>query len=103
VPGVDAAAAEAFAAAGLATAGDVLDAESGAEEEKANALASLTLAEAERDAVLDAVREFDQAPAPEFEPEEETLEMADDADGQEPEGGDESPAPATPVAETPEK
>jgi N utilization substance protein A len=103
VPGVDPAAAEAFAAAGLVTAGDVLDADSGADEEKANALAALTLAEAERDAVLDAVGEFDQAPPPEPELEEETLEMADDADGQEPEGGDEAPAPATPVAETPEK
>ncbi len=101
VPGVDAAAAKAFAGAGLATAGDVLDAESGADEEKANGLAALALPEAERDAVLDAVQEFDQAPPP--EPEEETLELADDADGPETEGGEEAPAPAAPAAETPEK
>ncbi|MFI5180426.1 MAG: transcription termination factor NusA [Thermoanaerobaculia bacterium] len=103
VPGVEAASAAAFVAAGLATAGDVLEAESGADEEKAKALAALTLPEAERDAVLDAVQEFDQAPPPEPEPEEEAQEMTEDGSGPDQEDGTEAAAPATSAAETPEK
>jgi N utilization substance protein A len=103
VPGVDAVAVAAFVAAGFATAGDVLEADSGADEEKAKALAALTLPEAERDTLLDAVQAFDQAPPPEPEPEDEELALAEGEAGADTEGGEESPEPATPVAETPEK
>ncbi len=103
VPGVDAATAAVFVAAGLATAGDVLEADSGADEGKAKTLAALALPETERDALLDAVLEFEQAPPPEPEPDEETLATAEEEGGPDPEGGEGAPASATPVAETPEK
>ncbi|HQR46737.1 MAG TPA: transcription termination factor NusA [Thermoanaerobaculia bacterium] len=107
VPGIDEAAAAALAAQGLATVGDLLEAGSGADEEKAGALREAALEPEAKDAALEAAREFEEAPAPEPEPEpdeEAVLETADETEGEtEPteDGGD--AAEAAPVAETPEK
>ncbi len=102
VPGVTAEAIAAFAAQGLATVGDLLEAASGAQDERAEALDAVALEPAECEAVLETVRDFEQAPPPEPEAEEGTLEAAEDNEGEEPEAGDDS-AQAAPVAETPEK
>jgi N utilization substance protein A len=90
VPDLDDASAAAFEAAGFATVGDLLDAALGEGE---NPLAAVTLEPAARDAAVEAVRAFDEAP-PEEDEEEETLEFQ--------ETGDEESSSA-PVTETPEK
>ena len=83
VPGLDPAAASAFEAAGFATAGDLLDAASGEGE---NPLAAVTLDPAVRDAAVEAVRAFEEAP--DEESEEEGLEFQEVADA---EPGDKGP------------
>jgi len=107
VPGVDEAAATAFAAQGLETVGDVLDAGSGASEEKAEAFGAVGLEPEAKDEVLEAAREFEEAPAPEPEPEaeeESALEVAEAAEGEgEQSESDGNAEEAAPVAETPEK
>jgi N utilization substance protein A len=75
VPGLDAAAAAAFEAAGFATAGDLLEAALGEGE---NPLAAVPLEPAARDAAVEAVRAFDEAP--EDEQEGETLEFQEVAE-----------------------
>ena len=107
VPGVDEAAATAFAAQGLETVGDVLDAGSGANEEKAEAFGAVGLEPEAKDEVLEAAREFEEAPAPEPEPEaeeESALEVSEGAEGEgEQSESDGNAEEAAPVAETPEK
>jgi N utilization substance protein A len=75
VPGLDEAAVAAFEAAGFATAGDLLDAASGEGE---NPLAAVALEPAVRDAAVEAVRAFEEAP--EEEPEDEGLEFQEVAE-----------------------
>jgi len=109
VPGVDGDTAAAFGAQGLGTVGDVLDAGSGADEEKAEAWGAVALEPEAKEAVLEAAHEFEEAPAPEPEPEPEAdeeavLEVADDAEGESaPSEDGPDAAQAAPVAETPEK
>ncbi len=107
VPGVDGAAADAFAAQGLATVGDVLEAASDADEAKAEALEAVALEPEPRIAVVEAVRDFDEAPPPEPEPEgeeESALEPGADAEAgtDQTEGREDAAEPAS-VAKTPEK
>jgi len=90
VPGLDEAAAAAFEAAGFATVGDLLDAALGEGE---SPLAAVALEPGVRDAAVETVRAFDEAPLEE-EDQGETLEFQ--------ENGDEEPS-STPVTETPEK
>jgi N utilization substance protein A len=90
VPGLDAAAAAAFEVAGFATVSDLLDAALGEGE---NPLAAVALEPAVRDAAVETVRAYDEAP-PEEDEEGESLEFQ--------ETGDEEPSSA-PVTETPEK
>ena len=97
VPDVDEAAVAAFLAAGYETVGELVDAEAG---EGDDPLASVTLDRPARDAALEAVHAFEEAPE-----EEEEEEAADDGGLEFQEAGDEespegSPAPVT---ETPEK
>jgi N utilization substance protein A len=107
LPGVDGVAADAFAASGLTTVGDVLDAAAGADEEKAEALASVALDPEARSVVVEAARDLDEAapPEPELEgDEEDSVEMADDGEPEkEPAEAPEGAAETAPVAETPEK
>ena len=77
VPGLDAAAASAFEAAGFASVGDLLDAASGEGE---NPLAAVALEPAVRDAAVETVRAFEEAP--EEEPDDENLEFQEVADGE---------------------
>jgi len=63
VPGLEAASAAAFEAAGFATVGDLLDAESGAEgKEGEDPFSSVALDKGTRDAALDAAHDFEEAP-----------------------------------------
>jgi N utilization substance protein A len=107
VPGIDGAAADAFAASGLTTVGDVLEAAGGADEEKADALAGVALDPEARSVVVEAARDLDEAAPPEPEPEgdeEDALEMADEAEPEKnPADEPETAAQTAPVAETPEK
>ncbi|MGE5344686.1 MAG: transcription termination factor NusA [Acidithiobacillales bacterium] len=108
LPGVDAAGADAFGAKGLATVGDVLDAASGADDEKAQALGTVDLEAEAVSAVVDAARELEEAPPAEPEPEgeeEPPIEVAEAAEGEERDqaGQEEGAAEAAPVAERPEK
>lgn len=107
VPGIDGAAADAFAASGLTTVGDVLEAAGGADEEKAEALAAVALDPEARSVVVEAARDLDEAAPPEPEPEsdeEDSLEMADEAEPEtNPADEPETAAQTAPVAETPEK
>ncbi len=102
MPGITAEAAAAFAAQGFHSVGDVLDAASTVDPARAEALEAVALEPAEREAVLEAARDFEQAPLPEPEAEEETLEASDSEAGEEPDGG-EGGEKAAPVAETPER
>ncbi len=70
VPGLEESSAAAFVAAGFATAGDLLDAASGESE---SPLTAVALEPAVRDAAIEAVRAYDEAP--EDEDEGETLEF----------------------------
>jgi hypothetical protein len=87
--------------------GDVLDAAAGADEEKAEALASVALDPEARSVVVEAARDLDEAapPEPELEgDEEDSVEMADDGEPEkEPAEAPEGAAETAPVAETPEK
>ncbi len=108
VPGVDAAAADAFGAKGLVTVGDVLEAASGADGAKAEALHAVALEAEARSAVVDAARELEEAPPVEAEPEGEDVPppgLAEEAGGEETDqaGQDEGAAEPAPVAERPEK
>jgi transcription termination/antitermination protein NusA len=89
VPGLDAAASAAFEAAGFATVGDLLDAALGEGE---NPLAAVALEPAVRDAAVESVRAYDEAP-----PEDDAGEALEFQ-----ETGDEETSSA-PVTETPEK
>ncbi len=102
MPGITAEAAAAFAAQGFHSVGDVLDAASTVDPARAEALEAVAREPAAREAVLEAARDFEQAPLPEPEAEEETLEASDSEAGEEPDGG-EGGEKAAPVAETPEK
>ncbi len=100
VPGLDEPAVAALAAAGFSTVGDLLDAESGAESgaesrEGEDPLASVALDQAARDAALEVVHAFEEAPEEEEEAAGESgLEFEET-------GGEDSSA--APVTETPEK
>jgi len=100
VPGLAEAAVAAFAAQGIRTVGELLEAASGAEE-SAGALEAVVLPPEARDEAIETAHEFEQAPPP--EPEDETLEMAEETGDEEPEDNGGTPTPATPVTETPEK
>ena len=100
VPGLAEAAVAAFAAQGIQTVGELLEAASGAEE-SAGALEAVVLPPEARDEAIETAHEFEQAPPP--EPEDETLEMAEETGDEEPEDNGGTPTPATPVTETPEK
>ncbi len=95
VPDVDEVAVAAFLAAGYETVGDLVDAEAG---EGDDPLASVTLERSARDAALEAVHAFEEAP-------EEEEEAADEGGLEFQEAGDEEAPEAspTPVTETPEK
>jgi len=107
VPGIEESDAAAFAAAGLTTVGELLDATSGAEEGNPEAFEAVALEADARETVLETARAFEEAPPPEPEPEpeeEDELEMAGEEPGEsETTGGGEEAAEAAPVAETPEK
>ncbi|MDL2716448.1 MAG: transcription termination factor NusA [Acidobacteriota bacterium] len=94
VPDIDEAAVAAFLAAGYTTVGDLADAEAGEGEDP---LASVTLDRSARDAALEAVHAFEDAPDEEEAEDEGGLEFQDAGDEESPEGS------ATPVTETPEK
>ena len=96
VPDVDEAAVAAFLAAGYETVGELVDAEAG---EGDDPLSSVTLDRPARDAALEAVHAFEEAPEEEEEEaaDDGGLEFQDAGDAESPEG---SPAPVT---ETPEK
>jgi N utilization substance protein A len=95
VPGLDAAVTAAFTAAGFATVGDLLEAESGVEgQEGDDPLSSVALDKPARDAALDAAHAFEEAPEEEEATDEGGLEFQ--------EAGDEDSSTA-PVTETPEK
>src|ERR1035437_5451290 len=94
VPDVDEAAVAAFLAAGYTTVGDLVDAEAG---EGDDPLASVTLDKSARDAALEAVHAFEEAPEEEEAADEGGLEFQEAGDEEPPEGS------AAPVTETPEK
>ena len=95
VPDVDETAVAAFLAAGYETVGELVDAEAG---EGDDPLASVTLDRPARDAALEAVHAFEEAPEEEEEAADDGgLEFQEAGDEESPEG---SPAPVT---ETPEK
>ncbi|HEX2758338.1 MAG TPA: transcription termination factor NusA, partial [Thermoanaerobaculia bacterium] len=80
VPGLEAASAAAFEAAGFETVGDLLDAESGVEgREGDDPLSSVALDKPTRDAVLDAAHAFEEAPEEE-EAADEGLEFQEVAE-----------------------
>jgi len=100
VPGLDEAAVAALTTAGYSTVGDLLDAESGVESEAESRegddpLASIALDKPARDAALELVHAFEEAP-------EEEEEAADEGGLEFEEAGDENSSTA-PVTETPEK
>ncbi|MFN7988095.1 MAG: transcription termination factor NusA [Thermoanaerobaculia bacterium] len=85
VPGLDAAALEAFAAAGFETVGEVLEADGGDDEDAIARLDGALPDEDAREDALDALRAFESAPAEE-EPEDEEgefLESEEEAEGSE--------------------
>ena len=85
VPGLDAAALEAFAAAGFETVGEVLEADGGDDEDAIARLDGALPDEDAREDALDALRAFESAPAEE-EPEDEDgdfLESDEDAEASE--------------------
>ncbi|HEX5854822.1 MAG TPA: transcription termination factor NusA [Thermoanaerobaculia bacterium] len=99
VPGLDEPSVAALAAAGYSTVGELLDAESEAESgderhEGDDPLASVALDKPARDAALEVVHAFEEAP--------EEEEAADDGGLEFEEAGDEDSS-AAPVTETPEK
>ncbi len=94
VPDLDEGAIAAFAAAGFATVGDLLDAEAG---EGDDPLAKVALDTSARDAALEAVHAFEEAPQEEEAADEGGLEFQEAGDDESPEGS------AAPVTETPEK
>ena len=103
VPGLDEAAVAALTTAGYSTVGDLLDAESGVESEAESRegddpLASIALDKPARDAALELVHAFEEAP----EEEEEEEEAADEGGLEFEEAGDEDSSAAA-VTETHEK
>ena len=94
VPDLDEAAVAAFLAAGYTTVGDLVDAEAG---EGDDPLASVKLDAPARDAALEAVHAFEEAPEEEEAADEGGLEFQEAGDEETPE------ASAAPVTETPEK
>ena len=94
VPDLDEAAVAAFFAAGYSTVGELVDAEAG---EGDDPLASVALDKAARDAALEAVHAFEEAPDDEEAADEGGLEFQDAGSEDSPEGS------AAPVTETPEK
>ena len=94
VPDLDEAAVAAFLAAGYETVGDLVDAEGG---EGDDPLAKVELDKSARDAALEAVHAFEEAPEEEEAADEGGLEFQETGDEEAPEGS------ATPVTETPEK
>src|SRR5450830_1110611 len=94
VPDVDEAAVAAFLAAGYTTVGDLVDAEAG---EGDDPLAKVELDRSARDAALEAVHAFEEAPEEEEAADEGGLEFQEAGDEEPPEGS------AAPVTETPEK
>ena len=80
VPGLDAATAAAFTAAGFATVGDLLDSESGTQAgEGDDPLSSVALDKPARDAALEAAHAFEEAPEEE-EAADEGLEFQEVAE-----------------------
>jgi N utilization substance protein A len=94
VPDLDEAAVAAFLAAGYETVGDLVDAEAG---EGDDPLASVTLDKSARNAAIEAVHAFEEAPEEEEAADEGGLEFQEAGDEEPPEGF------AAPVTETPEK
>jgi len=94
VPDLDEPAVAAFLAAGYATVGDLVDAETG---EGDDPLVSVALDRSARDAALEAVHAFEEAPEEEEAADEGGLEFQEAGDEEAPEGS------AAPVTETPEK
>ena len=94
VPDVDEAAVAAFLVAGYTTVGDLVDAEAG---EGDDPLAKVELDKSARDAALEAVHAFEEAPEEEEAADEGGLEFQEAGDEEPPEGS------AAPVTETPEK
>jgi Transcription elongation factor len=83
VAGLDPAALEALAAGGFETVGEVLDADTGEDEEAMGRLDAAIADEDSREEALDALRAFESAPAEEAEEDEEDLLATDDEESEE--------------------
>ena len=90
--GLDPAVLEALAAAGFETVGEVLDADTGEDEEAMARLDAAVPDEDAREEALDVLRSFESAPAEEPEEDEEEDLLATDEDGEPSEEGGEGPA-----------
>jgi N utilization substance protein A len=78
VPDLDPAALEAFAAAGFETVGEVLEADTGEDEESTTRLDGIPLDDEARETAFDALRAFESAPAEESEEDEDDFLAADE-------------------------
>ncbi len=83
VAGLDPVALEALAAGGFETVGEVLDADTGEDEEAMGRLDAAIADEDSREEALDALRAFESAPAEEAEEDEEDFLASDDEESEE--------------------
>ncbi len=83
VAGLEPAALEALAAGGFETVGEVLDADTGEDEEAMGRLDAAIADEDSREEALDALRAFESAPAEEAEEDEEDFLATDDEESEE--------------------
>jgi len=88
VAGLDPAALEALAAGGFETVGEVLDADTGEDEEAMGRLDAAIADEDSREEALEALRAFESAPAEETEEDEDDFLASDDEESEETSGED---------------
>ena len=88
VAGLDPAALEALAAGGFETVGEVLDADTGEDEEAMGRLDAAIADEDSREEALEALRAFESAPAEETEDDEDDFLASDDEESEEETGED---------------
>lgn len=88
VAGLDPAALEALAAGGFETVGEVLDADTGEDEEAMGRLDAAIADEDSREEALEALRAFESAPAEETEEDEDDFLASDDEESEEETGED---------------
>ncbi len=101
VAGLEPAALEALAAGGFETVGEVLDADTGEDEEAMGRLDAAIADEDSREEALEALRAFESAPAEEVEEDEDDFLSSDDESPEEATGEDEDGSPESVVDDGP--